>query len=763
MTIAPKIVVALAMAGAIALPVVAQQPVAPTPFDMSPESGLRTAPVEPAPVTQPAPAPEAAPAPPASFERHIVPFAQLQLEGEDARQAVEVYLTQAQAEAPASIEVGYLNAIVAAPEASTLQVTINGTSIVSGPIAASATTGRLQAAIPAGLLRAGGNIIEFEAVQRHRTDCSVASTYELWTQIDPATTLLRFEGQGLGRITALSEVAAIGFDAKAVTTVRFIVPELNTPAVTAAAIELVQQVALALHVPEIVVELDDSLPAETPVGTLNVVLATAATLPPGVSVMQAQASAGPLAAFVPAWVAGNTLVVSGPDWGSITTAMRAISAASTPADPDLLLQRVDLANPIPRITGATALTLSDLGVPTIEFNGRRYSTSFEFALPSDFYANMYGQAQLLLDAGYSKAVLPGSVLDIYANGQIASATPVLRTDGGLSRTTQIKVPMTNFRPGRNEIEIELLLQTAADLECAPGLTGTAPPRFLFSNTTQFNIPDFARAAALPDLQAFAGTGAPYGGGQPVPLVLGQGEQVTPAAMTWLARLAIASGAVVPVMLVDEGQLDPAANALVISPLTALSDALVNRSGVARTISAGPGATGDRAIVDRFNQTVGAPSASAFDTIRNWVADKVGLSPQNFWLTRAQDGAYLPQSSDAVVLAQAVQPEGGVWTFLTIPDGNSFGVGVQRLTQTVNWRAITGRVSALGANDPAVIAIQPGSRSLVQTQPFSLFNLRLVAANWLSTNVLEFTALLAGVTLLLTLVTAALLRSLGRRQ
>jgi len=763
MTFVRKLLPALAIAAAIALPAAAQNSTSPIPFDMSPESELRTSPVEPttvAPVTVPAPA---VPVAPASFVRHIVPFAQLQLVGEDARRAVEVYLTGAQADAPASIEVGYLNAIVAAPEASTLKVTINGTTIVTGPIASSANTGKLQATIAPGLLRAGGNIIEFEAVQRHRTDCSVASTYELWTQIDPATTVLRFEGQGLDRITELGDVAAVGFDAAALTTVRFIVPELNTPAVNAAAIELVQQVAIALHVPEIVVEINDTLPADTPVGTLNVVLATAATLPPAVSAIQAQASTGPIAAFMPDSATGNTLVVSGPEWGSITTAMRAISAASKPADPDLLLQRVDLANPIPRVTGATSLTLSDLGVPTIEFNGRRYRTSFEFALPSDFYANMYGQAQLLLDAGYSSAVLPGSVLDIYANGQIASATPVLRTDGGLSRTTAIKIPMTNFRPGRNEIEIELLLQTDADLDCPPGLTGSAPPRFLFSGTTQFNIPDFARAAALPDLQAFAGTGAPYIGDQPVPLVLGPGEQVTPAAMTWLARMAIASGAVVPVTVVTEGQLDPAANALIVSPIPALSDAMLTRSGVARTMSAGPGASNDTAVVDRFNQSVGTPSAGPIDTIRKWVADKVGLAPENFWLIRQQDGAYLPQSTDAIIVAQAVQPEGGIWTFLTTADDRGFVTGVQRLTQTTNWRAITGRVSALGTNDPAVIAIQPGARTLIQTQPFSLFNLRLVAANWLSTNVLEFTALLAGVALVLTLVTAALLRILGRRQ
>ena len=128
-----------------------------------------------------------------------------------------------------------------------------------------------------------------------------------------------------------------------------------------------------------------------------------------------------------------------------------------------------------------------------------------------------------------------------------------------------------------------------------------------------------------------------------------------------------------------------------------------------------------------------------------------------------DSAYLPEESNAVILAQAVQPEGGTWTYLTIPDEASFVSGVQRLAQTENWRAINGRVSTLGPSEPAVRSVKAVARTIVQTQPFSLANIRMVAANWLSTNVLEFTALLAAVAILLMAVTGLLLRSLGRHQ
>ena len=734
-----------------------------TPFDMTPEGNLRveTAPALPSPrVPAAAPAP-AAPVVAAGLVRYLLPGDQFELVGEEARRSVNVYLSQAQANAPATLDLGYINAIVVAPEASRLSVMINGTSVLVSPVASSGGIGRLQATLPAGLLRAGANLIDVGVTQRHRTDCSVASTYELWTQLDPTTSVIRFDGAELGRVTQLPDIATVGFGPTGVTTLRLMIPSKGAPEASSAAVMLAQQLGLAMHSAAINVVIVDALPETTEPGTLNVVLGLASELPAIATTLQTQAAAGPLAAFIPAPGLLNTLVVSGPDWGSVNAAVRAVGETAGAGNPQMLPQRVDLAFPVPRISGATTLSLRDLGVTTTQFNGRRYRTSFEFWLPADFYAQMYGQAQLELDAAYSAEVLPGSQFNLYANGQIASATPVLKTNGGQFRHTRIKFPMTNFRPGRNQIDAEVLIKTQADDECAPGVTQSAADRFLFSATTNLIIPAFGRAAEVPDLQAFTGTGAPYAGTNPVPLMLGPGNQSLPSAMTWLARVAVASGAVIPVSIVAESGLNPAISALVVSPLPTLTEANIARSGVARSvgsISAGD----DGSLLNQFNQGPGTQRDGPLEVAQQWVADRVGLAPDNLRLFSNADGAYVPTSTDAVVVAQRLQPEGGVWTYLTTPSEVNFLAGTQRLVQTDNWRAIAGRVSALGPNDASVSSVQPANPAIVQTQPFSILNIRLVAANWLSTNVLYFTLLMAAITLILTLATAALLRTLGRK-
>jgi hypothetical protein len=47
--------------------------------------------------------------------------------------------------------------------------------------------------------------------------------------------------------------------------------------------------------------------------------------------------------------------------------------------------------------------------------------------------------------------------------------------------------------------------------------------------------------------------------------------------------------------------------------------------------------------------------------------------------------------------------------------------------------------------------------------FSLTNLRLVAANWFSANILMFTALITAACVLLMIATSLMLKQLGRRQ
>lgn len=734
---------------ASASPVLAQ----PVPFDMTPESELVIAP--PAPASQPdvpdVPAPVVVA--PQRSEHFILPGA-VRLTGEQSRAASVIYLTQAQADAPARLNLSYINALVVAPEISALTIRINNSEIVRRPLASSAVSGQIAVDIPSGLLRQGANTIELLATQRHRTDCTVNSTYELWTQIDSGTATLSFEGDNLGQVSQLADLAAIGVDAEGHTTIRLIAPSLGQPEATDAAVILAQQLALVLRVPDLRVEMATELSQEAAPGVLDVVLGTADQLPEGLAGYAVQAGSGAIAAIVPQSSGVNTLLVSGPDWQRIAQASDAILAAA-PVSADR--PRVDLPDALPMITGGETLSLADFGLSTVEFNGRRLTTSFQFLLPPDFYANNYGEAELVLDAAYAADVLPGSEIDIYTNAQIASATPLLRTDGGRLRDTAIRFPMTNLRPGRNVIEVIVNLNTQSDAVCSAGWTGQAPGRFVFSSSTQLRVPQFARAAALPDLELLTGSAWPYSDATEVPLVVGEGLDAAVSAMTLMARAASASDRVLPVNITSEAQLSPDQNAILVMPISEMSAPTKGRSGLTEGTA---GTSGSADVLDQF--AASGDHANPFIGFADRMLKGVGLSIDDLRVLPRQDSAY-PVSSGSVVMAQSMQPEGGLWTVLSSSDSASMRAGMERMAVTEQWRQVGGRVSTLLPTNADVTSIETVSPVVVQTQPFSLQNARLVAANWFSGNILYFSAALALVAILLMLSTALVLTRSGRRQ
>ncbi len=169
-----------------------------TPFDMGPERSTQTEP-EARPPEQPdrdsateQTAPEATPPtevgpadaateatgePVAGFRRFLLPGSRIVLAGEQSRRNWAIYLSQKQAESPSTLSFSYENSIVVAPENSSLSVVVNGTTIHREPIASSEAFATRQVPIPADLLRPGRNEIGFSAVHRHRTDCSLESTF----------------------------------------------------------------------------------------------------------------------------------------------------------------------------------------------------------------------------------------------------------------------------------------------------------------------------------------------------------------------------------------------------------------------------------------------------------------------------------------------------------------------------------------------------------------------------------------------------------
>ncbi|MGV3490645.1 MAG: cellulose biosynthesis cyclic di-GMP-binding regulatory protein BcsB, partial [Devosia sp.] len=358
----------LALLASLLLMATAQAQTAP--FDMSPEAAL----LPPAATPAEAASTVAKPAAP-DFLRYLVPEAAVRLAGETDQRAFQIYLTAAQAAAPATVQVGYLNALVVAPETSRLRMEINGTTVLATPIASSAATSTMTAAIPEGILQPGFNTVFIRADQRHRTDCNIGSSYELWTDIDPAQTFIAFTGERLGSLARLDDMAAAGFDNAGRTTIRLAIPERTGLEGGPLAADLIQAIAHNLRVSNPTVEYAAELSEASGGGVLNVLVATAAALPDSVGELKAEASRGPVAAF--SQDAPNTLVLSPPDWNGTASAMESVRVVANqyPRYENALPPRADHAQPIPMLSGQNTVTLESLGVQAFSFNGRRYRTT----------------------------------------------------------------------------------------------------------------------------------------------------------------------------------------------------------------------------------------------------------------------------------------------------------------------------------------------------------------------------------------------------
>ncbi|WP_137151249.1 cellulose biosynthesis cyclic di-GMP-binding regulatory protein BcsB [Devosia sp. FKR38] len=725
-------------------------------FDMTPEAGLVT-PGEAAPESATPVVVAESPA----FVRYLLPSGDARLAGEVDRRNYQIYLTAAQVQAQASLSLGYINALVVAPESSRLRVQINGTTVLLNPIASAASIAKLEVDVPAGVLVPGFNTVTISADQRHRTDCTIESTYELWSDISSADTFLRFSGPRLGEVTRLDDIAAVGWTAAGNSVIRVILPAGSAMQHGALLADMVQSLALSMRVANSDVQYATALPSALEPGVLNVLVAPAGDLPGSIAPLAVDARTGPVAEFAPSGT--NTLVLSGPDWDGVARALDEVRlvAEHYPQPDNSLPPRADAALPVRELDGAGTLSFAEMGFEGLSFNGRRYRTSFSFALPQDFYATHYGQAQITLNAAYSSDVLPGSRFDVFVNGHIASVTPILRTDDAL-RDLPLKVPMTDFHPGINTLEIVAALRTQADDVCAPGtVTVGADQRLLISSNSTFTVPDFGRASQVPNLSAFANTGFPYVDDAQPNLVIGSGEDSLPAALTFLSRMAGQTNRVIPIGAVSLASPSPAQDAIFVGAYGQLPPDSIQRIGVLQpyasddnALEAGGGDLDE--ILQRWRSNGGSGDQSLVGRLQTWIAGVLDLGPNSLGILPPPDEPYAPRLSDRAVLLQTLQDEGGLWTMLTIPNATALKSGVDLITSTAIWPNMAGRVSVVPSDQSTIQVVEPNHVAFSTSDGWNFFNLRNVVTNWVSSHTLAYALGLCLVLVGLTLATAGVL-------
>jgi cellulose synthase operon protein B len=759
----------------------APTPVAPAPAPVVPQVTQQGAPAivpsSPAQTTAPRIQPAAAKRA-ADFRRYVIPSNEFGLSGEIDRRNWSIYLTPQQAAAPVKFNLAYQNAVIVAPESSKLSVYVNNRLVGTTPIRSPDNTSELSFDIPAKLLQPGTNLIGIEAEQRHRTDCSIESTYELWTDIEPARTYLTFGGSAAATFSSADGVRAIGVNEKGATEFHFVVPSLAQPDTTMPLMRLAQGLAVLSGMPNQSYSFQTNGPPEAAPGRLTVLVGTASELQPLVA-LPAAAQLAPLATFVTDTRTGApVLLVTGPSWQAVSSAVESLvtpTDRSSDTRRDVLVTQRWQAPDAPLLFSNTDIPFSQLGVTTTQFAGRRFRTNFGVAVPADFYANAYGEATILLDAAYASTVLPGSHIDIYVNGSVASTVPITNSGGGIFRHLPIRVTLRHFRPGLNNIGVEASLLTSNDKVCVPGATASADPRFALFDTSVFHIPDFARVGQRPNLAATAGTGYPYGrAAAPLPMIIDPLDTDTiSASATFLGRLAMMAGRPIPIDLATSAAGIGDRDAMFVGPISQIPPTMLTQLNVAATSQTSwrPLAEGQTiepdtsATFEQWRSKVRTGSWSGqVSALEEWMKRNFDISLGSLRFAPGTGEMFTPSNIQTLMIAQGASPDsGGTWTLVTAPTSTDLRAGLSVISQEANWPQIAGRITTFSSGTKKIQSVPVSRFDFVPSQPPSFSNYRLIAANWLSTNILSYAMLFASSSVILGFATAGLLSNLGRRR
>lgn len=674
----------------------------------------------------------------------------------------------------AQLHLGYRNSVMVAPESSRMQIAVNGTILGETTIRSSAGPTDLVIPVPVGLLKEGQNQISVEARQRHRTDCTVESTYELWTDLDPNRTFLSHSKEGNAFPSKLQDLPAIGMDGDGQTRVEIIAPGIEKPIMAEALLVFAQKLAVMTNAPHMTFSVSRSIKRARDEGTLTVLFGTYSELEL-LGVSSPEPSQFVFLEALPERPAhGRTVLVLGgatPEELGENADSWPISDLGQKPENVLMWPGTD----VPLIASGGSISFGELGVPTERFSGRRYSREFDIAVPTDFYAQSYGEAKIMLDAAISREVRPGSRIDIYVNERIASTVPIMDSGGGVLRQLPIRVGLKDIRPGKNRIRLDAVMVTDADLACEPGTTASDTPRFALYDTSRFSMPDFARIAQRPNLAAFAsGEIASEEQNDGLSIVLNlQNEQTIAAAMNLTGRIAAASGQVRSVSLISSQEAKEVGSALIIAPIAHLP------ASVRDHVRISPPQESGWASEKTVNLSLGREQSSELDEwresletspVRRRLRGLASTLQENFDLSLAalrlvpgKADFFSPEASDTLLVSQSINPHGnGIWTVISAATPESLLQGSIDLSDRGNWSRIGGRLSIYSAEKGTVVTLPPIAIELVPTQPWSFANARLIATNWLSSNALAYSLILSLACILLGAVTLALLSQLGRR-
>ncbi|MGF7176886.1 cellulose biosynthesis cyclic di-GMP-binding regulatory protein BcsB [Azospirillum doebereinerae] len=561
-------------------------------------------------------------APAQALDRRVIPLSNLRdgqpevtLHGESETVALRAFIPPTGPLSSVLLTLTYENGIDILPDKGALAVFINGAAVAELPLSAFRGPVNATITLPASLMRPGENQIVFQTNAQHRAICTVRGTYDLWARVNLAASSLTLVSDGgvpdpdLAMMRQLMMASDRARDPLAILKIGTEVDpdHLGWGAMVAQSYGLLlgdqSPRVVAVPVPPVrpapagaPAAAASAAASGSPLDTLplpgakNILIGTRDQIAPLLGEARAAAITGPFLAVYP--VAGGPAPPGGAGAGVAGGAFVGVASGRTPAEVDLAVMRLaDVNRALP--TQATALItdaapvqppprpvqaegryrLSDLGFPTVQHSGYRYTGQFTLTLPAGF-APVSDRAVLFhVDGAFEGNLGPGAILNVRVNGAAATAMEIDKRSSGIIENGEMQLPMALFRPGLNVIEVEAELPPAGGTDC---VFAVRRPSFTLLDSSTIEIPGFARLATLPNLATTAQTAYPYGGmagRDPVEpfdlVVVGKEPAWFGAAWTMAARLAQRSGELLRVVPYTGWDSGPDANALIVGPIAAL--------------------------------------------------------------------------------------------------------------------------------------------------------------------------------------------------
>jgi hypothetical protein len=152
------------------------------------------------------------------------------------------------------------------------------------------------------------------------------------------------------------------------------------------------------------------------------------------------------------------------------------------------------------------------------------------------------------------------------------------------------------------------------------------------------------------------------------------------------------------------------------------------------------------------------------SFQEWLHRNFDISLSSLQFVPGAEEIFTPSNANSFMIAQGASASGdSAWTIVTAPSAKDLREGAEAVTSQPNWPQIAGHVTTYSSKTGKIEAVPVSRFDFVSSQPWSLANYRLIAANWLSTNILSYAFLLVALSLLIGVTTSSMLAKLGRRK